>query len=202
MGIAVISAFFNVFLQNRSYYYIFFVIEEAILILLFPLIFVYIFLIIRQKTKKKESVLKEKDVELLQKDVELLKKDIEIEKLRQQKAEVTEEDIMVSKEKHFCLVHKGPIQGYSFICPDCGAFYCMKCVEAIIVIDNACWSCEHALDPQRAPQEKVEQETDVKVVSQPDPHKISFNFCKFCGFKLEQRTDICPSCGRQLNLQQ
>jgi len=86
-----------------------------------------------KNAKKKEAILKQRENE--------------IEKL---KAEVTEEDIKVSKEKHVCLVHKGPIEAFAFICPGCGSFYCQKCLEAIKEIDNSCWSCKAPLDPTKS----------------------------------------------------
>ncbi|MHA1683076.1 MAG: hypothetical protein ACTSUE_19210 [Promethearchaeota archaeon] len=76
-------------------------------------------------------------------------KEEELKKLLEQKEEITEGDITVSKEKHFCLVHKGPIEGYSFICPECGAYYCLNCVEAIKEIENLCWSCKSPLDKNK-----------------------------------------------------
>jgi len=80
------------------------------------------------------------------------------------KTKITEGDISVSKEKHFCLVHRGPIKGLNFICPECGTYYCLNCLEAIKENENACWSCGKALDPTspiKKPQEKV---TNAKVI--------------------------------------
>ena len=45
-----------------------------------------------------------------------------IKELQAQREEITEGDITLSKEKHICLVHKGPIEGYNWICPNCGAY--------------------------------------------------------------------------------
>jgi parallel beta-helix repeat protein len=78
------------------------------------------------------------------------------------KGEITEDDITLSKEKHICLVHKGPVEGYSFICPSCGSYYCVKCLEAIKELENACWSCGHPLDPQR-PVKKVEKKEEIGI---------------------------------------
>jgi len=80
---------------------------------------------------------------------EVREKESEIELLKRQRGEITEDDITLSKEAHFCLVHKGPIDSYIFICPDCGAYYCDKCVEAIKDIENACWSCGKVLDSSK-----------------------------------------------------
>ncbi len=81
---------------------------------------------------------------------EVREKEAEIKTLKEQREEITEGDILISKEQHFCLVHKGPIEGYSYICPACGAYYCMKCVDAIKKTDDECWSCGASLDPDKA----------------------------------------------------
>lgn len=94
-------------------------------------------------------------------------KDVEIETLKQQRTEVTEDDIILSKEKHFCLVHKGPIEGYNFICPSCGSYYCLKCVEAIKEIENECWSCGNSLDPSK-PTKKPKEKEDIEVETRLD----------------------------------
>jgi len=55
----------------------------------------------------------------------------------------------IFKKQRICLVHKGSIEGFIFSCPSCGALYCVKCVEALIDIDNMCWSCKEVLDPNK-----------------------------------------------------
>jgi tetratricopeptide (TPR) repeat protein len=79
--------------------------------------------------------------------------------------EVEEEEMTVYKEKRICLVHKGPIEGYMFMCPDCGAFYCVKCVDALIEIENFCWSCERPLDPTKPTQKEdmMKEEEEIKI---------------------------------------
>ncbi len=84
-----------------------------------------------------------------------------------QREEIVEDDIILSKEKHFCLVHKGPIEGYNFICPTCGAYYCIRCVEAIKELENACWSCGKPLDPS-LPTKTLEEEYDIKPIKDND----------------------------------
>jgi len=79
----------------------------------------------------------------------LREKEAELEDLRGQREEITEGDITLSKEKHICLVHKGAIEGYSWICPSCGAYYCFRCIEALKDSENVCWSCENPIDPDK-----------------------------------------------------
>jgi len=126
-GIAVHIALISVLFGRPDYYDIIISVEVIIFFLLIPLIIIDLKLSSRQKIKNK----------MQEKNLELLKKEAEIEELKRQRELITEDDIIISKEKHTCLVHKGLIRGYSFICPECGAFYCIKCVDAIIQIENA-----------------------------------------------------------------
>nr|MDO8085892.1 hypothetical protein [Candidatus Sigynarchaeum springense] len=49
------------------------------------------------------------------------------------------------QSKHFCIVHRGPIEGQIFMCGSCGTFYCGPCKEAIIQAENKCWNCGNVL---------------------------------------------------------
>jgi parallel beta-helix repeat protein len=99
----------------------------------------------------------------------ILEKETMIFNLKKQREEITEDDIVLSKEKHFCLVHKGVIKGYAFICPNCGAYYCLKCIEAIKEIENQCWSCQNVLDASK-PVKKTDEESEIKAISANDTH--------------------------------
>ncbi len=59
----------------------------------------------------------------------------------------TESEVAVKKNKVFCLVHKGHIDGTVYICPSCQAYYCLKCAQALKEKDEKCWSCESELNP-------------------------------------------------------
>ncbi len=89
--------------------------------------------------------------------------------LKKQRDEITEEDILLSKEQHICLVHKGPIEGFLFIC-ECGAYYCDRCVDAIKELENTCWSCGKPLDPFRPSLSPKEKETKSEEETR-DSHK-------------------------------
>jgi parallel beta-helix repeat protein len=88
----------------------------------------------------------------------LREKESEIKELGKLKKTITEEDLIISKEKRICLVHKGVTEGISYICPGCGAYYCFKCYEAVKDLENACWSCGHPLDPQKPVKELKKEE--------------------------------------------
>ncbi|MFX1590817.1 MAG: tetratricopeptide repeat protein [Promethearchaeota archaeon] len=57
----------------------------------------------------------------------------------------TEEKVAVSKEKKVCLVCRGDVLRFSYIC-ECGAIYCQKCAQAITDLENVCWLCDKRID--------------------------------------------------------
>ena len=156
--------------------------------------------------ERRDLEIERKNIEIQRKGIVIVEKEAEIESLRKQKSEITEDDIRVSRERHFCLVHKGDIKGYSYICPNCSAFYCLNCVEAIKEIENECWACGHILDPSLS-SKRVEG-TDVSTTNdakkaKKDPKegklKIDKNpfqkFCGKCGKKINMDALVCIFCG-------
>ncbi|TFF89600.1 MAG: hypothetical protein EU548_07275 [Promethearchaeota archaeon] len=65
-----------------------------------------------------------------------------------EKAEIerAEAEMEVEKEKHICVVHKGPIKGAIYLCPECSTFYCMKCARTLKMKGEKCWSCEAEIE--------------------------------------------------------
>ncbi|MHA2007785.1 MAG: tetratricopeptide repeat protein [Promethearchaeota archaeon] len=59
--------------------------------------------------------------------------------------QVTEDDVEIHKEKKMCLVCRGEVLGFSFLCK-CGAIYCENCARAIIDLENVCWACNIPID--------------------------------------------------------
>ncbi len=94
---------------------------------------------------------------------QLKKSQTELKTLKAEREQITENDITISKEKHLCLVHKGPIEGYSYICPKCGAYYCAKCIEVLKKAENECWSCGTSLDPSMAKKSVAKKAMDEKI---------------------------------------
>jgi len=83
--------------------------------------------------------------------------------LEGQKSAITESDISIYKEQHICLVHKGKIDGISYICPSCGSFYCLKCYDALMELENECWSCRNPFDASR-PVKSIEKYKSVGAI--------------------------------------
>jgi tetratricopeptide (TPR) repeat protein len=61
------------------------------------------------------------------------------------KAHVSEEKVAIHKEKKICLVCRGEVLKFSYIC-ECGAIYCENCARAVSNLENVCWACETQID--------------------------------------------------------
>ncbi|MFX0100801.1 MAG: hypothetical protein ACFFCS_14595 [Candidatus Hodarchaeota archaeon] len=77
----------------------------------------------------------------------------------QAREQISPEELAELKNKNLCIVHKGPIEGFSYICPGCGVLYCRRCLDALIQIENKCWSCGIPLDKTKImPEEELAEE--------------------------------------------
>jgi hypothetical protein len=96
-----------------------------------------------------------------------VKKEIKVEdgliRLIKRPSQITEEEVSISKEKKICLVCKGSIGGFSFICNDCGTFYCQNCANSLITLENACWVCNTPIDPSKPSKPYEKEKEDLKV---------------------------------------
>ncbi|MHA1885563.1 MAG: tetratricopeptide repeat protein, partial [Promethearchaeota archaeon] len=73
---------------------------------------------------------------------------------------VKEEEVAISKDKKICLVCKGEVLKYSYICV-CGAIYCEKCARAVENLENVCWVCDATIDSSKPVQ--LEEEESKKI---------------------------------------
>jgi len=79
---------------------------------------------------------------------------------------ITEEEVSISKEKKICLVCKGNLaRSNIYLCPDCNAFYCLKCSETLSKMENACWVCNTPFDDSKPskPYEPTEVEEKIPI---------------------------------------
>jgi len=60
--------------------------------------------------------------------------------------QVIDEKVTISKETKICLVCRGEVLKFSYICA-CGAIYCENCARALTTLENVCWVCEEPIDP-------------------------------------------------------
>ncbi|MHA2125582.1 MAG: tetratricopeptide repeat protein [Promethearchaeota archaeon] len=63
-------------------------------------------------------------------------------------AQITENKVTVHKEQKTCLVCKGEIIGYMYVC-NCDVIYCEYCARALTELENVCWSCNAPLDKSK-----------------------------------------------------
>jgi len=59
--------------------------------------------------------------------------------------QVKEETVTISIEKKICLVCRGDVLRFSYIC-ECGAIYCENCARALANLENVCWACDVPID--------------------------------------------------------
>lgn len=71
---------------------------------------------------------------------------------------VREEKVAISKETKICLVCRGEVLRFSYIC-QCGTIYCEDCARAITDVENACWICGIPIDYLK-PIKSYKQERD------------------------------------------
>ena len=105
-----------------------------------------------------------KDVKSLSvtlKTLEFRKEKPDVFKALTKPQKLTEEEVSISKEKKICLVCKGKVGGFNFICYECGSFYCEICVKVMINLENACWFCNTPIDPSKPSKPFEIIETDV-----------------------------------------
>jgi len=69
--------------------------------------------------------------------------------------QITEKEVVIQKEKKICLVCKGEVVKFFYVC-ECGAIYCENCARAISDLENLCWACNVPIDYSR-PVKSIEK---------------------------------------------
>ncbi|MFX1572675.1 MAG: hypothetical protein ACFFB0_08000 [Promethearchaeota archaeon] len=78
--------------------------------------------------------------------------------------QVTEEKVAIHEEKKICIVCRGEVFRFSYIC-ECGSIYCENCARALINLENVCWACDAPIDyskPIKPYKEEVTLKPDKK----------------------------------------
>ena len=113
---------------------------------------------------KKWENYKEKNVPLNER-LELAQLDKQIERMLHNRAELTgqviEEKVEVHKERKICMICKGDVSRYIYVC-DCDTIYCENCVKALIGLENACWVCETPIDQSKPIKHFKKDEVEIK----------------------------------------
>ena len=66
--------------------------------------------------------------------------------LRISNAQQIASEVKVEPVTPKCIVHKGPISGFSYTCKSCGVPYCLECMKHLIDSGEGCWNCGEHLD--------------------------------------------------------
>jgi len=78
--------------------------------------------------------------------------------------EVVEKKVTVYSELKTCVVCKGSAAGFNiYVCPQCSSIYCKGCAEAVIELENACWTCESPIDKAKPSQLFEKKEEEIKI---------------------------------------
>ncbi|MFX1573280.1 MAG: tetratricopeptide repeat protein [Promethearchaeota archaeon] len=77
-------------------------------------------------------------------------------------AQIVEEKVSIHRERKICLICKGDVLGYIYIC-DCDAIYCENCARALTDLENACWVCGAPIDISKPIKPYVKEEIGEKV---------------------------------------
>ncbi|TXT60023.1 MAG: membrane protein of unknown function [Promethearchaeota archaeon] len=63
--------------------------------------------------------------------------------------EITEAQVTFYRNQKICLICKGKVRGFNFMCSKCDALYCQKCAQALEELENACWVCNEPINPNK-----------------------------------------------------
>jgi hypothetical protein len=88
---------------------------------------------------------------------------------RADRAQKMASEVRVESVLPRCIVHKGPISGFSYSCKSCGVVYCVKCMKHLAKTNQDCWNCGARLetdDEQARPEAAARDETEVSVLSE------------------------------------
>ncbi len=83
---------------------------------------------------------------------------------RMKTIQTSEDKVPIHEERIICLVCKGDIVGFSYVC-ECDAIYCENCAKTITNLENVCWVCNAPIDKSRPikPYTKGEKGIDMKI---------------------------------------
>ena len=78
------------------------------------------------------------------------------------KAQIKEEKVAILKETKICVVCRGIVLRFSYIC-ECGAIYCGNCAQALTNLENVCWVCDIPIDYLKPVKPYKKEEERVKI---------------------------------------
>ena len=69
---------------------------------------------------------------------------------------ISEEQVTIHQEKKICLVCRGEVSKFSYIC-ECGVIYCGNCAQALTNLENVCWVCDNPIDYSKPVKSRVDE---------------------------------------------
>jgi len=123
--------------------------------------FYFFYLGLREEPEKKVK----------KKSIKEIKVEGDLFRLIKRPDQITEEEVIFHREKMICLVCKGKVGKFMFMCPNCEAFYCDKCTYALIQSENACWVCNTPLLESKPIKLYKRDEEEVGVETSEKPQK-------------------------------
>ena len=85
-----------------------------------------------------------------------------IKLLKSKPEKLTEKEITFYRERKICLICKGKVGRFLYMCPDCEALYCNSCAQALTKLENTCWVCNSPIDESK-PVKPYKEEEGIEV---------------------------------------
>jgi len=83
--------------------------------------------------------------------------------------DLSEEEVTFYREQKICLVCKGNVKRFNYICPKCDALYCYSCADALSNLENECWICQIPFDESKGNKEiKKKKKEKPKIFSEEE----------------------------------
>ena len=76
--------------------------------------------------------------------------------------QTSEDKVAIHEERIICLVCKGGIVGFTYVC-ECDAIYCENCAKTLINLENVCWACNTPIDKSRPMKPYIKDEKGIEM---------------------------------------
>ncbi len=135
-----------------------------------------------------------------------------------QDIKATAEEVTTFKQAKTCIVHKGPITGTIYVCPQCDSLYCLKCATVLKEAGQKCWMCGTDLLKDEDQDNEARTETSPETSGTPgqqfsrfycttcskyhdisDPNFETWYSCPTCS-NLLKHVVACPACNSMISL--
>lgn len=77
--------------------------------------------------------------------------------------EISEDEVTFFREQKICLVCKGEVKRFNYICSKCDALYCENCARTLTNLENACWVCNTPFDTTKPSKPFTKNGEDIEI---------------------------------------